>query len=90
MAEQDAVGRQGIVRNGRQLFVRNPPLTHGKVGHMAGLHQARELNYKIVRIAGGSIAHQACHVDIALGCGAVIDHPRVIGAGDHDEAGAVR
>ena len=57
---------------------------------MAGLHQARELNYKIVRIAGGSIAHQACHVDIALGCGTVIDHPRVIGTGDHDEAGAVR
>ena len=43
-----------------------------------------------MRIAGGSIAHQACHVDIALGRGAVIDHPRMVGARNHDESGAVR
>ena len=78
------------MRDGGQLVGGNPPFAHGKIDHMASLHQARKLNYKIVRIIRGNITHQTCHVDIALGGGAVVDHPRVVGARDHDEAGAVR
>lgn len=72
-------------------FLSGKPFTEADFNSgLPHVHQARELNHKIVRIIRGSIAHQTRHVDIALGRSAAIDHPRVIGAGDHDEARAVR